>query len=290
MSSTSEQLNLFSGTEQTQFHHVNTKGFVVLLQKFKHGKIKSTSIPATQLQKRIYDICRVDGDCWMSQNGFYKKNTRKIQDIGQLVTLYTDLDCYKLGIKPERAIEFTYQYVNDNKIPRPSMVIKSGQGVQLIWRIKPESAYNLPTWQGVEDWLIETLMPIGADPQVKDAARVLRVAGTFNKKNNVIVEIEYDATEIYTLTDICKQYIIPNLPPSIKKVPETPSTKSKSTSNTRQVKRLFSTYSLYYARMNDVAKLVELRCNAYENRKRELLLFCFCPKYLTPHCSTSLTE
>ena len=226
-----EQLDLFAGVEQTQFHHVNTKGYVVILQKFRNGRIKPTSIPASQLPGRIYDICRVDADCWMSQNGFHKWGTRKIKDIGQLVTLFTDLDCYKLNITPDEAIKMSYEYVGANKIPRPSMIIKSGKGVQLIWRINPETAYALPVWQGVEDWLIKVLKPAGADEQVKDAARVLRVAGTFNKKNNALVEIEYDSNEIYSLTDICKQYILPNLPPESEPKPPQKPKHTKPTTN-----------------------------------------------------------
>ena len=274
-----EQLDLFPGIEQTQFHHTNTKGFVVLLQKFKNGKIKQTSLPAIQLPNRIYELCRKDGDCWMSQNGFYRYNTRKIHDIGQLVTLFVDLDCYKLNITPDEAIKKAYGFVDNKQIPRPSMVIRSGQGVQLIWRIEPETAYALPTWQGVEDWLIETLKPIGADPQVKDAARVLRVAGTFNKKNNALVEIQYDSEEIYSLTNICKQYILSPEPESPSKIIKTsypkPYKKTTKSQEVNKIKRLFSTYTLYYARMIDVTKLIELRCGAQENRKRELLLFLY---------------
>ena len=267
-----EQLDLFPGVEQIEFQHANTKGYVAILRQFKDGNKHQVTIPAQALPGRIYDLCcRPLADCWVSQNGFFKQGTRRVLDIGQLVALYVDLDCYKVGIEANEAVGIVYRdYIEPGKIPRPSMVIYSGQGAQLVWRIKQETAYALPVWQGVENWLIDQLKPLGADPQARDAARVLRVAGTFNLKNNTLVEIKYDSTQLYSLTDLCKQYIVPFLPQTENPKKNTPGPK---------IHRLFTEHSLFYSRMVDIHKLITLRQTAKPGNSktwgRETMLFLY---------------
>lgn len=68
-------------------------------------------------------------------------------------------------------------------IPCPTMAVHTGRGVHLYWlfdRFVPAMAF--PRWRACTSRLISLLRPFGADPSVRDTARVLRLVGTRNSK------------------------------------------------------------------------------------------------------------
>lgn len=68
-------------------------------------------------------------------------------------------------------------------IPRPTTVLGSGRRLHLYWNFAKGLPRNvLPRWNAVQTHLCDLLKPFGADPKARDAARILRLAGTDNPK------------------------------------------------------------------------------------------------------------
>lgn len=68
-------------------------------------------------------------------------------------------------------------------IPCPNVAVHTGRGCHLYWcfdRAIPAAAHS--RWSVCILRLIELLAPIGADPSVRDSARILRLVGTTNTK------------------------------------------------------------------------------------------------------------
>jgi hypothetical protein len=73
----------------------------------------------------------------------------------------------------------------DAQMPGPSLVVWSGSGMHIYWLLDPLPAKCLPVWQRIQDKLIATLKPVGADAAAKDCTRLLRIVGSRNKGEEV---------------------------------------------------------------------------------------------------------
>lgn len=263
------QLTLFSCEEQIEFQHAQSKGFIVV-GRMKNSEFRQFSIPARQLKKRIksmVDKWAGDADVWVSQNSFYKKETRKVEDIGELLHAFADIDCYKLGLTAKQTYWLLSKDYFGRSIPYPNLVIYSGQGLQLIWRLVPEGRFSLPVWQVVSDYLYQVLKELGADPAATDASRILRVVGTTNTKNNETVTAEVLHEQYISLTDFIREYILPNTP---EPKPKRNTTKPwKPLTEAQKIKHILKPYTLDHKRMNDMAKLVELRTDIAPDSGKE---------------------
>lgn len=226
-------------------------------------------------------------DIWVSQNTFYKKDTRKIEDIYELRHAFSDIDCYKVGMTPYQVYEILKADYFGRLIPVPSLVIFSGRGLQLIWQITPESLYSLPVWQAVQDYIYSVLKEFGADPQATDAARILRVAGTYNQKNHAVVEVQYLSNYVHNLTEIIEGYI----PLEEEQPAKTALKPCRATTKANKIKHMLNPYSLTFNRMLDIQTLIELRAttvipDAHKQWGRETLLFLY--RYYA--CLTAKTQ
>ncbi|BDR76974.1 hypothetical protein [Clostridium tetani] len=109
-----------------------------------------------------------------------------------------------------------------------------------------------------------------------DAARVMRLTGSVNQKNGHAVDLLFYKIDRYSLRDIQKNYL-PDLTPYVKN----PYHKAKG--RRKRVVNLFNLYSLHYARLRDLVKLMELRegmCRMEDGRLkatglRELMCFLY---------------
>ena len=121
----------------------------------------------------------------------------------------------------------------------------------------------MPLWYAIQRYLYNELKEFGADANALDPTRVLRVVGTINSKSNSCVEIlDMDSYE-YSLRDIQKEYL-----------PDISEKREKKKGRPKKVVSLFNEYSLYYARIIDIAKICELR--EYDVKgHRELILFLY---------------
>lgn len=133
---------------------------------------------------------------FQSQNGFLlpvtptAKGARTFERVSSLAQCFVDLDVYNVGLEGIDAHELLDKACDLVPwMPLPTAVISSGRGYYFQWAFtKPLSREHLPAWQWVENALVEALEPLGADPAVKDAPRVLRVVGTIHGGTGRVVE------------------------------------------------------------------------------------------------------
>ena len=137
-------------------------------------------------------------DFYVSQGEFFDRNDRHVENLASIKAAFVDLD-YKIlaEYRPEISEnptseaweELVKAHCEKFGIPLPNDVVFSGGGVHLKW-IFEEAVLRaeLPLWQYSQQLLLAQFKTLGADPQSSDGARVLRLVGTLNHKENSIVK------------------------------------------------------------------------------------------------------
>ncbi|NNU78594.1 DNA-binding response regulator [Clostridium estertheticum] len=244
-----------------------TDGYIEFLKigKNKEVKIYNTNIKGV---KEFVEVVEGEIDTYVAPNTMYKP-FRRVKNIRQFRALYIDLD-HQEG----NQMGVTYQIIELAKqgiIPMPSMAIDSGRGVHLYWRIVNAPYGALHTWQELEDMLYNKLKKYGADIGATDGARLLRIPGTINSKNNQECRLIYNNDEVeYSMYDLREKYL--NYKP-IKQQLEFVQAK-KSISNKVISNNFFNSYSLHISRAEDLLKLCELRKYKVIGH-RNMILHCF---------------
>ena len=149
-------------------------------------------------------------------------------------------------------------------LPEPNMVIFSGRGLVLIWHIEPLPIEAMPLWRAVETFFVEQLKEVGSDTKATDPARIFRLAGSINSKNNAIVRAEYRHEHRYDIHQLQYDYL-PELSPKKLAV--------KKKGRKTKIVRMFNVYTLHLSRARDLAKLVELREGNINTRQNLLFLY-----------------
>ena len=231
--------------------HGNSKGWITKAEK--NNGYRQWHYHYPELLEQDFKADNV----YMSMNTFYS-TYRRIEYLKELKTHFIDLDIYKTNYSKAQIINILEKKHFGKTIPRPNMIIDSGRGMYLIWKIKSVPSQALPLWKAVEEYLYNVLKEFGADRQALDPTRILRVPGSINSKSKTKVTI----LEQYELREIQNKYL-PELEEKVKK-------------KGRPKKTVFihRERSLYYARIKDIIKLCELR--EYNlTGQRELILFLY---------------
>lgn len=199
---------------------------------------------------------------YISLNTFFS-TYRRVEYLKELKAHFIDLDIYKTKFTKEQILmQLDADYFNKS-IPRPNLIIDSGRGLYLIWLINSVPSKALPLWKAVEEYLYNQLKQFGADRQALDPTRILRVPGSINSKSNTEVEIIEQYNYIYDLREIQSNFL-----------PELDERKGKRKGRPKKVVFVHRERSLYYARIQDIIKLCELR--EYDLKgHRELILFLY---------------
>ena len=198
---------------------------------------------------------------YITLNTFYKP-CRRLECIKELNFVYIDLDYYKTKYTKEQVIMNLEENYFNKIIPATNYIIDSGRGLALLWNINKVPSQALPLWKAVQEYLYSQLKEFGADRQALDATRVLRVPGSINSKSKTVVSIIDEYDYIYDLREIQKEFL-PELKP-----------KEKKKGRPKKVNYVYRERSLYYARIQDITKLCELR--EYDLRgHREIILFLY---------------
>lgn len=225
------------------FHHHDSDGYIAVAQKTVDGWKQELYKPE-KLAEKLSEW--LGEDVYFSQNTFYRPQ-RRIEYIRQLRALYVDVDCYLLNYSPEWVIGSMELNLFKTKIPNPNIIIHSGQGFVMLWKLEPVPHQALPLWQAVQNYLHKQVESFGGDAKALDAARVFRIAGSINSKSGKVVGVEYRHDYRYELRQIQEEYL-PALQP-----------RQKEKGRPAKATKLFNTYSLHYARLQDLVKLIELR-------------------------------
>ena len=210
---------------------------------------------------QLKDLEFTGENIYITLNTFYKP-CRRLENVKELNCLYIDLDYYKTGkVRSQILMDLEENYFN-KKIPIPNYVLDSGRGLYLIWRINKVPSQALPLWKAVQDYFYNQLKSLGADRQALDSTRILRVPNSINSKSNTVVSIIEQYDYIYDLREIQNNFL-PTLKP-----------KEKKKGRPSKINFIYRKRSLYYARIQDIIKLCELR--EYDLKgHREVILFLY---------------
>ena len=133
-----------------------------------------------------------------------------------LTTAWVDLDVYNAGVTVGYALGVVHDMAQAGHIPPPSWFVDSGKGAWVGWLICDPKHPHLPqpgypehrsTWSRVMRGLRDKMQHLGADAASMDFARIMRVPGTINSKNNRrvshwIPKDENGRQFVYTLNEL----------------------------------------------------------------------------------------
>lgn len=214
---------------------------------YKYAELKETDLTGENI--------------YITLNTFYKPY-RRLECIKELNGVYIDLDCYKTKYTKDQIIMNLEENYFNKIIPATNYILDSGRGLVLMWLINKVPSKALPLWKAVQEYLYKQLKEFGADRQALDATRILRVPGSINSKSKTVVSIIDEYDYIYDLREIQKEFL-PELKP-----------KEKKKGRPKKINYIYRERSLYYARIQDITKLCELR--EYDLRgHREIILFLY---------------
>lgn len=214
---------------------------------YKYAEIKETDLAGENV--------------YITLNTFYKP-CRRLECIKELNGVYIDLDYYKTKYTKDQIIMNLEENYFNKIIPATNYILDSGRGLALIWLINKVPSKALPLWKAVQEYLYSQLKEFGADRQALDATRILRVPGSINSKSKTVVSIIDEYDYIYDLREIQREYL-----PELK-------TTEKKKGRPKKINYIYRERSLYYARIQDITKLCELR--EYDLRgHREIILFLY---------------
>ena len=222
------------------------EGYIQVLQLRDNQVLK---IYNTEVEGIIEVVQEQQGleDVYITPNSFYIPK-RSNDNIRHFRALYIDLDIKEFS-KTETFYQI-YMLAAKGKIPKPTMIVDSGRGLHLYWRIDHAPKGAAYTWQELEDYLYSNLKPLGADLKATDSARVLRLPSTINSKNNSICEVLEVNDHTYSMYELREKYL--NYQKKDKPLKDKPKIKNK-------VKHIFNSYTLHLARAEDIETLIRLR-------------------------------
>ncbi|WOO30749.1 hypothetical protein R1T29_23835 (plasmid) [Vibrio parahaemolyticus] len=278
-------------------------GTFSLLHKTKSSAwAKQRSYKLSELESVIKSIEQdpdlKESNYWISQAAFNKFNRRKA-NLRSIAVCFVDLDYYTTDlhlVQPEQMLfEYVFPLLEKLGIPLPSLVIDSGQGLQLKWFIERLPARALPRWDRLQTELCNALSPLGADANSKDASRVLRLQNTYNTKTGELAKVIWCDTDKnalpvrYEFNSLCNSI----LPFTQEQLAELRDKRKKQRTNKhfaiaetkrseviQMLKHPFARTpeNLNWNRLHDLKKIIELRGELGDGN-REVMAFYLCNFY-----------
>lgn len=230
-----------------------TDGYIQVM-KLDKKEIKIYNTQNKELRE-VVEIVENEADVFVTPNTMYRKQ-RRVSNIRQFRALFQDLDIHKLGYNKEEVVWSIYIMAYENKIPMPTMIVDSGRGLHVYWKIKNAPFGALNTWQELQDYLYYQLRSLEADRKALDGARVLRLPNTLNSRENSLCKVLVLNDDIeYSMYDLREAY----LNYSVSKQLEFQETKTAKKKTKIINNKFFNSYSLHMARVEDIETLCKLR-------------------------------
>ncbi|CAK0756936.1 hypothetical protein CCP3SC1AL1_2320002 [Gammaproteobacteria bacterium] len=181
--------------EAELYHDLETHGFFALLWKVPSNEhLKQRSYLISEIQTIIPRVDK-NRDTYISQADF-NVPCRRIVHLLRLGLCFVDLDYYKTEWNekpPEQVAISVCNSCSEKGIPIPSLTLFSGRGLQVKWLLeKPIFRADLARWVTVQKYLVSVLSQFGADPNARDASRVLRLVDTINSKSGERVRVVWE--------------------------------------------------------------------------------------------------
>ncbi|UDK98252.1 hypothetical protein EYB33_19130 [Lysinibacillus sphaericus] len=267
-----------SAIDLLQFVHGDNKRFAQLFQ-LRGEQPKMVSKIGNAIYFEIPQSEWLGEDVYFSLNTF-KSYHRRSHDCVRLNALYTDLDCYKLGIDVNEARYQIDEMIANEEILAPNIIIYSGRGLQLIWLME-FMVYKryLKLWLRMQDEIYKRFRHLNSDSQAKSVTQIFRLAGSISSRTGGIVRVEYLRDARYSIGEM-KEFLLPELP-SVKndeKVVLLRSAEDDKKPKEKSVSHVLTEKSLNQARLADFEKLIEIQ--PIVNRKMLLFNYAICAKAL----------
>ncbi|MDA1824072.1 MULTISPECIES: winged helix-turn-helix domain-containing protein [unclassified Bacillus cereus group] len=170
------------------------------------------------------------------------KKLRTQSNIVKTYLLAQDLDFYQMGISFDTAVKIIARLVTEGKIICPTVLISTGQGIQLIWAVKPFKNIKNYThdreWRQIQKTMFSIFKKAGLNPDkvVKNPAAVTRAAETINMKSQTIVHAFYMNAANLLLSDFLFFHNIDPLADRLVKPKSKPKSKNKPNKKTNNKK------------------------------------------------------
>lgn len=213
-------------------------------------------------------------NCFFTPNGLYKPwpNDSLVKTAN---TLWVDLDCYRVGVTAENMNSFfdALDFFGEHNLPKPSRIVFSGQGLYLFWYLHGDSIQAIPKnkklFMACQRALYLLLKEYGADPMANNPARLLRLPGSINGKNNSLVRLGWGSLEEYTLEEMAAYLgVAKPLKKQTRRIKEKPAKKNKT--GKRPVK---SVRNLNKSRIEDLNTLNRVRGGFKMGHRNSATLF-----------------
>lgn len=277
-----ESFNTQNAKNQINTLHTNADRYITIATIDKNKKYNQWHYKINELEENLEKIISLNINTYISPNEFYKTQ-RAVENIRRINALYVDLDLtdkqynineYELNL----AIEILKNEYFNKIIPEPTIIVRTGRGIHLYWKIEDIPKQGVALWTMVQKKIVERLENftesfrlLKVDRVVTDCTRVLRLADTINTKNNSICTIEELFEEnIYRLDNLIKEYF-QELQIIKKQGKEKIKIKSKAD---RTIIAMYNLYSLHFARLNDIIKLQQIR-NTFNLEGRRRMVFMY---------------
>ena len=271
--------NTQNAEKQIKILHSKSDKFITVATIDKNKKYNQWHYSIDELEQNLERLVSLNLNTYISPNEFYIPK-RSAEHIRRLNALYVDLDLKdkKYNITDDEinvAIDILRDNYFNDIIPEPTMLIKTGRGIHLYWKIEDLPSQGLPLWTLVQDKIIERMNAFKEDfrlfkidTAVKDCTRVLRLSDTVNLRNNAACKLEAIYEEnIYRLDTLIDEYFT-ELKIIDKQKKEKIKIKSKED---RTVIAMYNLYSLHYARLNDIVKLQQIRNSISLDARRRMV-------------------
>lgn len=198
--------------------HRGSDGVVTIHTKADGIWQELCSLPANCLPQLFPQLIPdIERDAFFSLNGF--KSPRFVKDsdyldqqgtplpkpcrrkewVRYINAAFTDLDCYKVGASVGTIVGEVINAQDAGLILPPSIIMRSGYGVWLIWLLANKSGKlygafpeKLAAFAKVQRAIQETFARLGSDAVAMDETRVARIAGSLNcKKSDDPKRVDY---------------------------------------------------------------------------------------------------
>jgi hypothetical protein len=256
---------LSSPAEHGDFLHGAVRRHTVILWDARADSKRWTKVEPTDDLAQILSAHVGQPERYLTVNQFHQWRTVRL--LRSLHACYVDID----GSTDWPGV---LDALSGLRLPSPSLLVESGRGLHLYWKLQATPSQALPVWQAIQDELIRKLTPFGADAAARDCARVLRLVGSVNSKNNAVVRGRILSPQAWTLHELADEVLGPRKKLSSAKVIGLERTRSKRQASVHQ---RTGPYRLWHQRYQDLNLIAEhhafMRPQGIEEGNRDKLLF-----------------
>ena len=268
-------------------------GYVFVCHRNPNGDFEQKAVLLSELSTTCDALVDANVDAWISQ-GVFSYPSRRKSALKSIALNFIDLDCYKYewadGMTPEQMAVSFNRFCDKLGVPRPSLIVYSGRGLQCKWLYdKPIPRKALPRWEAVQRELVQKFAQYGADQNAKDCSRILRIEGTMNTKSKRYVYVVYrqhdEQTEVRRYGfDAFADSILPFTREELRQKRQARSICQKK-SEQQNASSTLTIQTLHKARAADLVKLAELRGGIKEGHREVFLFDLMCSLTLSGECT-----